>query len=1168
MPQIAQSSELMTNYLQAQVMRPESGMQAVQTENGRALLLSVGTDDALYATIEAPGSRTGWQRHNLSKERITLDFSGRADVKCTSFAVAQAIGFSDGKAAASSIHMAMVIRDGGIDHLYLSLNNSSGYTAWLASPSWISFPYDDPDHSRPVLEIADVYLSEATDATYIVVDVNRDPSSSRRLRFRYYIDPAKPNGQAWQAHDVLIDVEDKGHQSALGRRRSTGRFQVDGIYTAGQVGGVSQLVYAPLYNVFDPENPPKPTLLKLPGGVLPDAIATCRNADNSSDLYVAAAGRLYHFASNNQQDDAACVAVAHGPLFNNVRNLFAFLCDPQTVMVWGLNGGNQIFYTTCKLTELGRKDRWTAALPLLSQVEQVTPFVNHAYSATCFFAHTGENTLTKAVKSPGNLLWSFNNIMLPPPDVNAKARKFDSFTTRILIKNDNGIPLGNTKVKLSTSGALTAVHLNHMYYIVGPNPIEVETDATGAMTLVEAARSLTATQFHIEIGGSKTPVNPMEQPMRKLTALTTADKLKGATIRYQDGSSKKFVPSGVTDSDLKTIASANTTMAQVYDSLATDDAAMRTLAGSAATMAVAKSDCGIIADIGDFFAWLGDRIRQGFEAAIDFIKDVATNAWQAVVRIAGEIYRVAMKAVEDIVEFASWIYNKIKVAVEDVIKYLSFVFDVADMRRTKEVLKQSVKLFLLHQVDSLETIKSDFGEMADSAQKRLEEWAGLPPTLDLGAQGGNSVSQNTSYQHGDSATGTFLTHHFQANAASTTFDSKPAGHSPSLLDPLLALVKKEYAAMEKLAGRVEALAEDITRLSGIELLTKLLGIIAEFGLASFRTIVEALIEVLQVVIKDAVDALDQPLYIPVVSDILESFGIPKFSILDVLCWMAGAATTIIYKLVTNKAPFPDNEHTRAILKVSNYDQLIALFNPPPSSSPAPVNAARSVGAAAVTPDTPVSEVIAEWTEEIKKFARENQRTIHDAAQFGSGLFTIIPGIYLDGLEAVKPAHENPASTWAGVFAAIGGALNGLATMVAPYHTVNDTMFNYLGKGTAGVRVATKLVFAGVAHKFKADAAYLNDMRILGAMIDVVLVIPALATSVQHFVEIDKVPAGGARSIAIVNEVGNLTGFLVRIFRVGAFMAKAPVPKAVAIVGMSVASACTGGLLIADAFIER
>jgi len=1169
MPQITHSSELMTNYLQAQVMRPETGIQAVQAEDGRALLLSIGTDDALYGTIEQPGGRTGWERHDLSKDRIAADFAGRTDVKCTSFAVAQVTSFAGGRGAAKVIHLAMVIRDGGTDRLYLSLNNSASDTGWIARPNWAAYPYDDRGHSRPVLQIADVYLSEATDDTYIVVDVIRDPSSARKLRFRYYIDPAKPDGQAWQAHDVPVDVEDKGHQSALGRRWSKGRFQVDGIYTAGQVGGAAQLTYTPLYNVFDPDNAPKPTILHLPGNAVPDAIATCRNADNTSDLYVAASGTLYYFASTNQDDNAACIAVAKNPLFNGVRSLFAFLCDAQTVMVWGLSGSNQIFYTTCKLAELGQAYRWSPTVPILSAVEQVTPFVNRAYSATCFFAHAGENTLVKAVKSPSNLLWSFTNITLPPPDAKAKARSFDSYTTRVMVKDDDGMPLGHTKVKLSTSGALTVVYVNHLYHIVGPHPIEVETDVAGALTLVEAARTLTATQFRIDAGGSLSAVNPMERPLRTLAGLTTERKLTDATIRFQDGSTKRLIPGSVAPNDLAAIADANAKMGQVYDSfgalpgpvLMTGAAALTTSA-SARPMVVAELHGGIIADIGDFFAWLGDCIRRGFETAIEFVRDVAGNIWTAVVRIAGEIYRVALKVVEDIVEFAAWVYSKIKVAVEDVIKYLSYIFDIDDMRRTKDVFKHTVKLYLNHQVENIDAFKRQFDKAIDDAQKEVRSWAGLSPSWSgLGAEGNASIGQTSSYQHSDSAAGSFLTHHYQGNAGNTDFGSASAGHEPSLLDPLLTAVKQEYAAIQGLVGRVEDLAKELPRLSGVDILKRLLGIIAEFGLASVKAIADALLDVLKIVISEIVKALDKPLYIPVVSEILEAFGVPKFSILDVLCWIAAAPATIVYKIATSKTPFPDNPHTRDLLASTTFDALVALFRATPSPEPV----VRSLGAAAVNGgQPPLSDI---------KWVNDNRYAFHIIGQFTSGLFAIMPGAILDAAEVMAPARSNPFSKHSTAVAVLVGGANAIATTISPHHPLEDPTFITIGRATTGLRFGAKLLFGGwgvavekAANDPEGDRAFLDQLRIAGAVVDVILMLPALAVSIKHFVELGKIPASGKRSIAIVNEVGNLTGYVGRIAYLGAASTEG-VPKGVFVGIMAGATVCTGGLLIADAFIK-
>jgi hypothetical protein len=1163
---ISYSSELMTNYMQAEVMRPETGFRALQTASGAALLFSIGTDKVLYATAETAGDRHGWRRHDLSSARIAEDFAGQTGVVCKNFCASQCVD--------QSIHLAMVVDGGANDHLYLSLKNSASDTSWVGNPVWTAFPYDDPDHARPKVEIVGVFLSQASDGEYIVVDVIRDAGTS--TIFRYYIDPDKKDGHAWWANDVSTDIQSGKYSSCLGRKANQGAYPVDGIYTAGQIDGTAQLEYRPLYNPFTRGTPgdtaPNPNKLDLPGHLVPDAIAACRNADNTSDLYVAAGGKLFWFASDRlevedgqAQANAVAVQVAENKLFAGALDLFAFTTEDNKVMVWGRNTNNEIFYITCPLDKLTEHPgAWSVPLPLLSGVEQVSPFMNRAHSANSFFAKTGEGKLTRAVKSPGTSLWTFSDITLPPPDTKAKARSFDSYTTRIMVNDDNGMPLGHTKVKLSTTGALTTVYINHIYYIVGQRPIEVETDAAGTLTLVESTRTLSATQFRIDAGGGTASVNPMEQPMRRLAVLTTRDKLKDATIRYQDGSTRKLVSGDVNDDDLSAIAKANTQMGEIYDSLAKQHAPAAMVAAAALTasvidrpMVVSESHGGIIADIGDFLAWLGDRIRHGFEAAIEFVKDIANDVWNAVVRIAGEIHRVVIKVVEDVVEFATWVYNKIKVAVEDVIKYVSFIFDIDDMRRTKEVFKHTIKLYLQHQVDGIDTFKSKFDALIDEAQAQVSTWAGLAPTFSgLGADGNSAVSKSSSYQHSDSATASFLIHHYQGNAANATFDPEPAGHQPSLLDPLLNAVKQEYAAMQTVVTRIEGLAKELPRLSALDILKRLLGVIAEFGLASVKTIADALLDVLKVVISGIVKAIDTPFYIPVVTDILEAFGVPRFSILDLLCWIAAAATTIVYKLATSKAPFPDDQRTADLLQAPTYDRLVALLH----AAPEPEYAARSLGAAAAPAPGP------DWLNEYR-------RMIHIAGQFASGLFTAIPGAIADAAEVAASAIGNPFGKHSAAIAVFAGCTNGIATTLSPYEPLQDNIFVTISRVTTGLRIFVKLAFGGWAFAAekaaldpKGDEAFLNNLRIAGAVIDVILIIPALAASIKHFIELADKAAGGKRSIAIVNEVGNLTGYVGRICYLGAASTQG-IPKAVFIGVMTGASVCTGGLLIADAFIE-
>ncbi len=56
---ISYSSELMQNYLQAEILAPDAKFQALQTGDGASLLFSIGTDGALYLTQESPGTRSG-----------------------------------------------------------------------------------------------------------------------------------------------------------------------------------------------------------------------------------------------------------------------------------------------------------------------------------------------------------------------------------------------------------------------------------------------------------------------------------------------------------------------------------------------------------------------------------------------------------------------------------------------------------------------------------------------------------------------------------------------------------------------------------------------------------------------------------------------------------------------------------------------------------------------------------------------------------------------------------------------------------------------------------------------------------------------------------------------------------------------------------------------------
>ncbi len=337
-PKISISTELMKNYKQTLLMSQENKFEALQTNTGNSLLLSIGTDNVFYVTEESVGHATGWEKTDISSAQIAKSFPGQTGLTCKTFDAGQNV--VDG-----TIGLAMVINDGTNDHLFLCLGNSNADTSWVNTPGWIQYPFDNPTKN---ITIVGVFLSETANNTqYIVVDILRDPTSQEKLISRYYINPQ--GTPVWQPHDVAIDLEANSYTSCLGRQyllNSPHQPTIDGLYTCGQVDGNPQFTFQPLFNVFNTSIPAPVARLQLPGNLIADSIAACRKSDMSTDLYACSGGGLYYFASNNQADGATGVLLAQNTMFDGVRKMYAAQTNNASI-VWGLNGNDEIFYTSC-----------------------------------------------------------------------------------------------------------------------------------------------------------------------------------------------------------------------------------------------------------------------------------------------------------------------------------------------------------------------------------------------------------------------------------------------------------------------------------------------------------------------------------------------------------------------------------------------------------------------------------------------------------------------------------------------------------------------------------------------------------------------------------------------------------------------------------------------------
>jgi hypothetical protein len=1151
---ITSSTELIDNYLQADIMRPERRLQAVEGPAGGTLLFSVGTEDAgspLNVTVESMGKRHGWATSALTGPTAGVVMAG----ECKNFAT--------GRSPDGRLHLVTVLSHAGRDQLFVCRNATTQDAAWCKSPDWHPLPYDDQQHVRDHIVVADLFVTEATGKTVLVVDILRDPSEQAPKLYRYYVDADAASGSIWKPHDLAADIEAGHYASAMGRIGGQERFVVDGLYTAGETDGAPLLIYTPLYNVMDPGIAPSPVQLTPPGGVTADALTTVRRDDGTTDLYVAAGASLYLFPADAQRpaadgQPAKGEQILSHALLERVIDLFAYASGPDEITVWGRNANDTVFVTRRS------EGAWSTPLPILENAEQVSPFFNGTQSAETFFAHTGQNALVKATKSPKSAMWTRQDIHLAPPDSATAALKFSSYTTTFQLSGDShGEPTGVVKVKLS-SPTLTPVYINHLYYVVAPEPIEIETDKLGRLTVIEAVRSLTGAQLVLDIEGDAShSVNPMQGPLGKATGLDSADKLRGATVRDVHGNAHPLVPPGAGDDVLNAIATANQQLQAAHKRLqpASKEAQIsRALVAEPVGLVESTPPPeSVLVDVGDFFMMVAHCIENNLKADFKVLKDLANDIWTVVVKIGDALFTAILDSLEAIAAAATWLYDKARILVQDLIDYLKLLFDIGALSRTKYVLKSSAKMMIALQMNSILEAKDQLDQLIVSAKKAVDLWAGVVDwkNLDNSTTNAGSAMGSTGengLHHGTQ--GSFLAHHMHANLNRVVGADGGAGEATNLVEQLLTLIVNEKDAFGTAFEGISNIFKRLPEQSLVQVLSELAAVVADLSLESTKNLLDTFLNAILGIIVEVMKFLDTPIYIPVVSDILKEFGIPEFSLLDLFCWVGAFAANAVYIAAVGSEPFP----------------LPASTN----TSPMAMDAACRVGDAvdAETTTDPweslremenllarlasipnkldlMSNIVKSAKLNFDAFLAQFSLQIYVTGTAASSLLTMICGVVTAFEAASRPGGE--LSKPVGALNVASAATSFAGEYAGNFSTIQNKVVKCIGLALSGGVLLAKLGFIIQTDDTQKPPNFSRDVgkmtidtwRGVIAMVDGVVSIFLIGIRGYRLYELANMEESWQRSLGIIYETGNICDYLNRIAYAVAVNTSPPIQDAAA-----------------------
>jgi hypothetical protein len=573
-------------------------------------------------------------------------------------------------------------------------------------------------------------------------------------------------------------------------------------------------------------------------------------------------------------------------------------------------------------------------------------------------------------------------------------------------------------------------------------------------------------------------------------------------------------------------------------------------------------------------------VESAADYVVEVLKDVASDAWAFVATIEGEAYHCLLDCAEKVAGAATWLYGVLKTAAQDLLHYLEYLFDWADIRRTKGVLFNLIKVTLQWNVDQIEVWKDNLDGYISDAVTDINGWVGVGDWTGLGPDATTTPNAGSTPEAGQSAPGSLLTHHFQANASGWTpvQPLPPVQPGDGLIETLVNAIVAEETVVSSTITSLQSIGAESgsTRLD--KLLEQVIATIADGVLESAQVVMDALLNLLYDVASDALAALDTPIHIPVVSDILAEIGIPEFSMLDVICWVGAVPVTIAYKVAKGAAPFADDADTTFLMTAPDLQTLQQAFSgtSPSSSVASSPQALAGLAPRALVVDAQGSEapqsaaVAAAATSVIPTPSPALADAIHLCGHLLSGFVGLV-NAWLSASDAADESAENQYATPSAVASVVSAGLAGGANFLAPHDPIKNTAVNIVGYVTLGVRVVTKLFFSSIAQGYIKESAKLaalsvENSRGWGAIVDSVLVIPAYACTGWHFYELSKDPAGATRSVAIIDETSTVTSGIARVSYCVAVNVEDPDTKAAMTAVTAVASVCTGGLQIGESFV--
>lgn len=932
------SSELMTHYKQLNAVSAEKKMQAISTDAYKGFL-SIGEDQALYLTFESSERASGWSRVQLCIELRKL-YVGK-DLKVKTFASAY-------DALNKRYVLIVAVTVDAKDYIYLSSGGS------IENPQWREVKQKDTG----VNNVHELHISVNGRECYIIVDFMQKNGTVER----FYLNSNESIGNMWDYYPLSADfgeILDTHLGRAIGQR-------VNGFYTLGKLSRTNQLLYMPTYNPYDPGVSPTSVRLQVPEYM--DTLAVLSVPGTKfTHLFAAGSGKLLLYPYDRQNDLSGPIVIANSDYLRDVKQLFAYTANGKTY-VWALNGSKQLVYLHTQGASINAANEWSELLLARDDIGYAYIFCNAGTGLGAMFGYISDNSVVVGEESALTGIWNFSTVHLEAKTGAGKSTP--SFITQLTLTDQDDLPIASGTLFIKASERCCAEANGRMYYFK-ETPLEIKTNSNGEVKLIQTAYTTNAIKWTITAEGlTECETDPSQHIVDKLLALDTPDKLKNAQLTKKAGSTEPLVPPGTDNASLEAVSQTLKTLKQAgqqveaergmrmlrgpiamgtledFEPIVPQDGVMPgvrlSIRGGVLTSDVLRindesvPDALLVTPFGvtmraaprahltanDVFSFLRTLANKAYDVFITVVDD----AWRFIVKVGEKIVSFIIDCAEKIAECAKEIFNLIKVSVKKLIDYLKFIFDMEDVLKTRDVIKKTFNLQISYFLASMEHYKSKSEEFMDKLIRMAETWGDLTPLDQLaGGMGGGSHAKKFDVK---------AKHFCDTLSSNADKASHAAPHPATALDSYVNSIKGVSAeAMEVINTFVERIKADLldgNAMMGMSfgaVLKKLVAILSVTVLDIGKRIISAIFDIVILTIKSVLQWINEPLYIPIVSEFLSFCGVGEFSLLDAVCFVPAFAGTVIYKIATGK-PLVEDSLYNSFMNCDSIDDVFKLKNPP------------------------------------------------------------------------------------------------------------------------------------------------------------------------------------------------------------------------------------------------